>query len=157
MEYLQVRIKYAKRDDKCIIWKCRVQKGLTETCSSFSQCLCGWSFTSVKAGSPCTKPRHCCWTGASPVPSLGLPAQSHPSHELHSLTHTSCSSQNLPLLLKYPNATCSALAANIPWARLAGCSSQRWGKWAQTAQGACLAVRHSLLISCEICEREAAQ
>lgn len=68
----------------------------------------------------------------------GLPcAQSQPSHWAAQFTHTSCSSQNLPPVVKNPNSTCTALAANIPWARLAGCSSQRWGKWVQVAQGGC--------------------
>lgn len=82
MEYLQVTIKNAKRDDKGIIWRCRVQKSLTETRSlpAFFQCLCECSFPSAIPGSRCIKPRCCCWTGASLVPILGLPSQSHHGH-----------------------------------------------------------------------------
>lgn len=82
MEYLQVTIKNAKRDDKGIIWRCRVQKSLTETRSSpaFFQCVCECSFPSAIPGSRCIKPRCCCWTRASPVPILGLPSQSHHGH-----------------------------------------------------------------------------
>lgn len=158
MEYLQVTIKNAKRDDKGIIWRCRVQKSLTETRSSpaFFQCLCECSFPSAIPGSRCIKPRCCCWTGASPVPILGLPSQSHHGHWA-AQSHSHCSSQNLPLLVRYSNSACTALAANAPWADIAGCASQRWGKWVQIAQGAQLAESHSLLISCELRGREAAQ
>lgn len=97
-----------------------------------------------KQAAPAPNPDTAVELGPPQCPAWGSLPRATPATELHSLTHTSCSAQNLPLLLKYPNAACTALAANIPWARLAGCSSQRWGRWAQTAQGAWLAVSHSL-------------
>lgn len=76
MEYLQVRIQYAKRDDKCIIWKCRVQKGCTDTffflsvslwmvlyiCQSrqplhqTQTLLLNWGLPSAQPGAPCPEP-----------------------------------------------------------------------------------------------------
>lgn len=156
IEYPQLRIKYAKRDDKCIIWKCRVQKGLAETWSSpsFFQCLCEFSFPSAIAGSHCVKSRHWSWAGACPVPSLGLPAQSHlcahtPTSGLHSLTFTSCSSSTSSEVSKF-NLYCSCCKYPLGMLGRMLFSEAR-------EVGAQLAVSHSPLISCELRGREAAQ
>lgn len=138
MEYLQIRIKNVERDDKCIIWRHRVQKVLKETCSwpGISQCLCQCSFLSTTWGRHCIKPSNCWWTRGFPPPTACLepnPLGCTGSHASPAFLRDLWTSHSQWWI---QNAT---HAANAFWVCWVGCSPDTWGQQVQVSKGAWVA------------------